>query len=792
MIIAGVLRPRVAFILLLLWLPLPLAAGQPFFVKAPPAWVQPVALAATAPSEGTTDGPESGAVNLLVDHQYRVTAGRVEHYIRRVNCVVSAAGLEDAAQLQLNFEPTYQQLIIHHIRILRGGRVIDALRPREISVIQKEEELNKQLYNGELTALALLSDVRVGDVIDYAYSVNGNNPVLGGRFTSIFYLGESQPVALLRHRLLWPAGQTLHFRADGVELQPAVRDLGGQTEYVWERRDVPPVEPEDRTPSWYNPHPQVMLSEFADWADVVRWAVPLYEAKAPAAGPLARQIAEWRAVASEEDAILRALRFVQDEVRYLGIELGPYSHQPTPPAEVFARRFGDCKDKSLLLAVVLRSLGVEAYPALVNTERGRALRRWQPSPFAFDHVIVQAFIGGKAYWFDPTISHQRGRLSQRYNPDYGLALVIRKGGAKLEEIAPPDPQAAAVPTTIIKEIYRAPNYAAPATLEVVTTYLGPDADEARAYLAGHTRQEVAKHFTGTYADGDASIESVGLPQVRDDEAENKLVVTEKYRIPRFWRGGERRIFATQIYQSLSRPRSISARRAPLALPFPLSITHSIEVELPEPVLARRDTGLVTTDAMNFEYRYAREGRTVRLEYSFRTLSNEVPLEGFAAHLDALDKIENQLSYGLTRGRPRLRANDAAMVLVGVLVLLAVLAVPALVIGLLIWTRRRKPVPPELQPAAVPTPAPGSLPAAAIELGSTEEIERYVSGLRCECGNLFHQPGAPLGQEGLIFDGRRLLNIALKCVRCGAQRDWYFVRPQPLEQPPLGDAEYSEA
>ena len=42
---------------------------------------------------------------------------------------------------------------------------------------------------------------------------------------------------------------------------------------------------------------------------------------------------------------------------------------PSAPDAVYARRWGDCKEKALLMVTMLRALGIEASPALVNTER---------------------------------------------------------------------------------------------------------------------------------------------------------------------------------------------------------------------------------------------------------------------------------------------------------------------------------------------------------------------------------------------------------------------------------------
>src|SRR5262249_9186773 len=176
-------------------------------------------------------------------------------------------------------------------------------------------------------------------------------------------------------------------------------------------------------------------SEFDSWADVVRWALPLYRPSEPLSAELQAQIERWRSsFAQAEDRLIAALAFVQDEVRYTGIELGPYSHQPTPPSIVFGRRFGDCKDKALLLSTVLKRLGIEASPALVNSESRQTIADEQPSPHAFNHVIVVAELDGKRYWFDPTLSPQRGKLAVRYNPSYGFALLIRAGQSDIVSI----------------------------------------------------------------------------------------------------------------------------------------------------------------------------------------------------------------------------------------------------------------------------------------------------------------------------------------------------------------------
>src|SRR5690606_16334671 len=111
-----------------------------------------------------------------------------------------------------------------------------------------------------------------------------------------------------------------------------------------------------------------------------------------------------------EQQILAALRMVQDDIRYFSLALAESTHRPTPPGMVLERRFGDCKDKSLLAVTLLRELGFDAHVALVRSDGGALLPHLMPSIKAFDHAIVTVHHDGRDWWFDPTMLYQRGRI----------------------------------------------------------------------------------------------------------------------------------------------------------------------------------------------------------------------------------------------------------------------------------------------------------------------------------------------------------------------------------------------
>ncbi len=743
----------------------PASAKPSYAIRPPQPWVRILELESQTKSGSS---PASSSF-LLDDHQIRVGEKTVERYYHHVQRIETAAGLSDVSQLKFYFEPSYQQLAIHFIRIHRDRGLIDALKPSEIKVIQQEEDLKQQLYNGTLAALIFLNDLRVGDIVDYAYTVSGENPVLGGFFSDTFYLANRQPIQHLKLRLVVPSDRVITISNANIEVAPTVSKSGNESEYTWERRDIDALNIEDSTPQWFDPYPSVPISEFQTWSDVVRWALPLYTATG-VTPELKTIIQKWQSESeSPEGQTVAALRFVQDEIRYLGIELGRYSHQPTLPATVFARRFGDCKDKSLLLVSILKSMGIDAAPALVDTRAGRSLDKRQPSPFAFDHAIVQVRLNGKTYWLDPTIGYQRGGLAQYYDPSYERALVLREGATDLEKIPLPAVNSGQVR---IWERYEGTTRGV-VTLLVHTTYVGSEADNTRSFLSGYSLAELSKLYLNFYSEESPSIKADGLPQIDDDPITNTVQVKEKYLIDGFWKDNKHYFHAERIYSEIGKPSS-KQRSMPLRVRFPLSIEHTIEIDLVEKFNISPDQGRISNEAVWLDYSFRKEGELIELEYSFKTLADFIPVEKVPSHLMVLDRIHNALGYQLTNGpsvtdtTPGRGKRRDLFIALGLIVLVPLILIG---LGLLIWTRLKGRSTSQFGKAIMAKV--GFTPETAFRVNHEDDIEAALREFKCSCGQCPYQSDSPPAPERFTYDGKHLVGVGLKCAACGRKNDLYF-------------------
>jgi hypothetical protein len=126
------------------------------------------------------------------------------------------------------------------------------------------------------------------------------------------------------------------------------------------------------------------------------------------------------------------------------------------------------------MVTILRKLGFDASVALVNSYLNENIADYLPSPMNFNHAIVVIEYGGKSIWVDPTISMQRGPLSQYYCPPYGRALVINKKYDDLQAI----PEYALSRVEFTEEI-TVKDSSSPAIFTVIGKYYSGEADIMR-------------------------------------------------------------------------------------------------------------------------------------------------------------------------------------------------------------------------------------------------------------------------------------------------------------------------
>jgi len=83
-------------------------------------------------------------------------------------------------------------------------------------------------------------------------------------------------------------------------------------------------------------------------------------------------------------------------------------HFGEPAAEMFDVDYAALPGRFELIAAMLTRMGIESYPALVDTRTGHDLVNQPPRIGAFNHCISMAVLDGQTYWFEGTSSVAQG------------------------------------------------------------------------------------------------------------------------------------------------------------------------------------------------------------------------------------------------------------------------------------------------------------------------------------------------------------------------------------------------
>ncbi|PSL35618.1 DUF3857 domain-containing protein [Chitinophaga ginsengisoli] len=589
----------------------------------------------------------NGYYILLFEEQQHVEQSAVYHHMIRQ--IVSEAGIQNGAEVTVDYDPVYEKLHFHKILIRRNGKVINQLQASKFKILQQEDDLSRFIYSGVYTAYFILEDVRKGDQIEFAYTIEGDNPIFEHKFTSLFYLAFSNPVVNFHKSIIASPNREIRFKTFNNAPMPDRQMVNGMQVYKWEMTNIPSVEMEDDIPAWFDNFPSVQATEYKSWQEVIQWGDRVNKVPPPGAALMAK-IAEFKREAgnSREKYMLKAVRFVQDDIRYMGIEMGEYSHRPNTPDKILLQRFGDCKDKSLLLATILKANGIYASMAYVDTYTKGHVVNYLPAPDLFNHAIVYAKLDDKEYWIDPTISYQRGNLSMLTVPDYQQGLVIDPTGKN--GFSPVTNTGKG--KTIIHEHFQLPSDKKnKGSLTVTSTFTMQYADDQRDGLANSSRKDNENTFLNYYKNAYGAVTIDSPLQVTDIPDSNRIVIRESYILQSPWKSDSTKEHANNFNMKANLLRDAlpdyaeeDRKVAPLELRYPFSLDYTITIEMPSTWTVDEEELHIRNEYYSVHFVPSVDGNLVTMHYTFETYQDHIPASFLNTYIKDRKKIDGFLAY----------------------------------------------------------------------------------------------------------------------------------------------------
>ena len=347
---------------------------------------------------------DAAACVLYAGNSYLVEAdGTVETVTHEVTRLNGRKAVEKLGEYHnITFEPSYQKLTLNVARLHKaGGRVVE-VDARHIQL--RDVSTDYQVYDHEKQLIISFPSLEVGDTLEVKWTLRGKNPEHGGQFFTRYAFGDpTYPVVRDELRVRLPKGMDFRHAVVSGRVDVVRSDEGANYLYRWVSRDRAQLPQDEDLPPKEELRPAVVCSTFPSWEAVGRWRHKLRGDSWAATPEIRQAVAGVTKGLTDPVAKARALTYwLRRNVRYVS-DGEKHDYTPHAPGLVFSNRFGDCKDTSQLLAVMLREAGLKVALATLGVLDDGQVVESVPSPWG-THAILLVTAGGKGHWIDTTLS----------------------------------------------------------------------------------------------------------------------------------------------------------------------------------------------------------------------------------------------------------------------------------------------------------------------------------------------------------------------------------------------------
>jgi tetratricopeptide (TPR) repeat protein len=543
--------------------------------------------------------------------------------------VQSDAGVESFGQLVFPYSSANEKLDIEHVSVRKpdGSEVkAQASAAQDLTApISREAPVYTDLRQKHVTVPGL----RPGDTLEYRVVWRITTPLAPNHFwLEHNFLKGAWIVLDERLEVDIPQGSAAQLKTE-AGLDAVIKEQDGRRVYSWKRAnlkredaDKDDEKDEKKKEEFDGPKPpQIQMTTFKSWDEVGQWYASLQRDRIAPDDKIRAKVAEQaKGLNGDLEKVESLYNYVAKNFRYVSLSFGQGRYQPHAATEIFANQYGDCKDKHTLLASMLATTGVRAYPALINSSR--KLDPDVPSPGQFDHVITAIQLGQETLWVDTTAEVAPFRLLSP-NLRKKQALLIPENAPARLETTPADPPFL---NKILVAIEGNVNDLGELSGRSHTAVRG-DAELFMRMMFRKTPKADWKRL-GVYLDSGWGTEVTDIRPGDPGATEKPFEVEYDFTRSGFLDWSSKKAALNLPFSSVSLPYADPDKREdskPIELGSPIEITYKLKLTLPARYRIRPPVPVtVTRDYAEYRSSYKLEGNTLLAERSLRLLQREIP------------------------------------------------------------------------------------------------------------------------------------------------------------------------
>lgn len=343
-------------------------------------------------------------------HVFVIHADRThERYMHMTTEIMTPAGIEDRGETIISYSGTLETLEVIGASTTTKDGVTYPVAKEKIRTLDDQLSSGAE-YSDMKHKVIIFPQVEVGSKLTFSAYSKQHTPHFGDQFFTVERFPESEVHENTEYVIYVHPSLKINIAAKGmlgkkVDLtnRPDFHFPPGAQgyevyQYHFFKKDASAPEAGQVKDIEHISH--LIISTFNDYAEVGKSYQKLAAPKTrvtPKVKALAEKIT---AGLSEPADKARAIYYwVLRNIRYVAVHLGDGGFEPHDVDAVLNAAYGDCKDHVVVFESLLRAVGIESTPALINAGSNYLLAP-VASPYPFNHVIT--YIPALRLYLDPT------------------------------------------------------------------------------------------------------------------------------------------------------------------------------------------------------------------------------------------------------------------------------------------------------------------------------------------------------------------------------------------------------
>lgn len=198
----------------------------------------------------------------------------------------------------------------------------------------------------------------------------------------------------------YPSSMSVKYKTFNYSNKPSESHDGDKTTLRWDVKTIPPMQKEASSPPWYELTPCVFLAlqhfemgkyegSMETWESLGNFVYKLKQGRDELPPTLKAKVAAVTSgLTTTKQKVAALYQYMQQNSRYVSVQLGIGGWQPFDAGYVYDKKFGDCKALTNYMYALLKEAGIHSIYTLVKAGRGTS-RFIEDFPTSqFNHVIL--------------------------------------------------------------------------------------------------------------------------------------------------------------------------------------------------------------------------------------------------------------------------------------------------------------------------------------------------------------------------------------------------------------------